>query len=333
MSSSFNMIRPNQPHMLVDRFGPEQDSIRSQLTKAITAIQKYAEKKETERNENNGTVELISDPETMTISFSLDKIPVKKDYRFHDIVVPHNVVDIENKTICLLVRDPKEKAVEAVSLNKLPIEKVIPVKSLKRKYVSNMARRELANRFDVFMCESQIYEMMGSVLGKYFFQTKKSKIPMPLKNLSKECFDKTLRTARFRIRGGAVVGVRIGNRGMSVQELVGNAFAAVQYMATQFCTDAKTFNNIYNIAVGATNVIDLPVWSVPVESSTTSEEEKQAVVAVETPKKSTATKVTPSPENIADVPVKKLKQVQKQRVEKAKEELKAPDNKKKPRRV
>ena len=330
------MIRPNQPNMLVDRFAQDKDAIRAQLTKAITAIQKYAERKEEESNAASGTLELLAEPETVTISFSLNTIPVKKDYRFHEILVPHNIIDTANQSVCLLVRDPKEKAVEQVKANGLPVEKVIAVKSLKKKYVSHASRKELANRFNVFMCEAQIFDMLGKLLGKYFFETKKSKLPIPLKNLSKDTLDKALRTARFRVRGGVVVGVRVGNRNMTAEQLTDNAMAVVEFMASKYCVEKKTFNNIYNIAVGATNVIDLPVWSVPVaEVVSGSVEEAPASVAVSTPKaeeKKAAPAKKPVSDNIAEVPLKQLKQLQHQRVEKAKQQLQSSERPKRQRK-
>ena len=323
--------------MLVDRFASESDAIRTQVTQAVAAIQQYAAKKQSELNSSTGTMDLLSDPESVTLSFSLNKIPVKKDYRFHEIVLPHKIMDADKQAFCLLARDPKETAVAAVKANGLPIEKVIAVKSLKRKYTSNESRRELANRFDVFFCESQIFELMGKLLGKYFFETKKSKIPMALKSLSKDCFEKALRTTRFRVRGGAVVGVRIGNRSLDVQELVDNAMVAIEQMATKYCIEKKTMNNIYSISVGATNVIDLPIWSVPIAEVV---EPVVATVTTVTPtKKAEKAKAVeaapPKPvKDIASVPVKELKQLQQARVESAKKQLANPKqaaNSKKPR--
>ena len=313
---------------LVEKFGEDKGQIESQLSKAIAAIQKYAVKKAEESAAVSGTVPLIAEPEAINIQFSLVKIPIKKDFRFNEISpMPFPVIDAETKSICLLVRDPKEKAVAQVQAEQLPFEKVIAVKSLKRKYTSIESRKELANRYDLFFCETPIFEMMGKLLGKGFFENKKSKIPAPMKFLTKQCFEKTLRTARFRVRGGNVISVRIGHRGMPCEELVANAMAVVEYMATRYCTHAKTANNIYNMAVGATNVIDLPIWSVPVDGTDPVEEKVEPVVAVETPKKINASskkvveKVEEAPKDLAAVPVKKLKAVQKQRVEEAKQQV------------
>ena len=313
--------------MLVERFESEQDQIKEQVSKAVRAIQKYAEKKAEEAAASSGAQQLLPDPETVTIQFSLNRIPVKKDFRFNEIAVPHPVIDVSSKSLCLLVRDPKEKAVAQVAAQNLPFEKVIAVKSLKRKYASIEARKELANRFDLFFCEAQIFEMMGHLLGSYFFVNKKAKIPSPMKYLSAACFEKTVRCARFRVRGGNVVTVRIGHRNMDCDHLVENAMAVVKHMAGQYCTNARTLNDIYSMTIGATNVIDLPVWSVPVGEETVEVEEEKAV-SVETPKVSKKKQIEPkkeeaveAPKDLAAVPVKKLKQVQQQRLDEAKQQL------------
>lgn len=329
---------------LVAKFESEKDQIQSQMTKAIKAIQKYAGQKAQESAAASGTQDLIPEPETVNVQFSINKIPVKKEFRFNEIPVPFPVIDAESKSLCLFVRDPKEKAVAKVEAEKLPFEKVIAVKSLKRKYTAHEARCELANRFDLFFCDARIYEMMGKLLGKCFFEKKKAKIPSPMNSITKECFEKTIRTARFRVRGGNVVAVRIGHRGMDLDNLVANAMAVVEYMATKYCVHPKTLNNVYNIAVGATNVIDLPVWSVPAiepkpvvpvaEESNSPQETQESdkiasvkVVVVE------SEKPTEAPKDLAAVPVKKLKAVQKQRAEEATQQLVAPVSEKKKRKT
>jgi ribosomal protein L1 len=307
-------------NLLTQKFESDREAIRSQIHKAVTAIAKYAEKKEAERNEATQSMDLLPEPEAFTIAFSLTKVPVKKEYRFHTIELPNPIMDKESQTFCLLVRDPKENAVAQVKANELPIEKVIAVKSLKRKYASHESRKELANRFDLFFCEGQIYEMMGKLLGSYFFENKKAKIPFALKDLSKSTFEKAMRTTRFRIRGGTNVGIRIGNRSMSTEALVDNAMAVVDHIATKFCL--KFENNVHNISVSATNVIELPVWSVPIGEVDKVTAAEPAVV-VDTPKKRKVAEKTAdeTPLDLATAPVKMLKKVQAAKVEKVEEQL------------
>jgi ribosomal protein L1 len=306
--------------MLVDQFPGAKETIRAQLTKAIMAMQKYAEKKHSQTSQETGVMDLLPEPESVTLSMSLNRIPVKKDYRFNVIFCPHQVFDITNKSLCLLASDPKEKAVTAVAKEELPFEKIVALKSLKKKYSTIEGRQELASRYEMFFCEEKIFEIMGKLLGKQFFQDRKSKIPICLRKLNKANFERALRTARFRVRGGSVAGIRIGNRGMEVEHLVDNAMAVVQFMATDYLVRNK--NNVFNISIGATNLIDLPVWSVPVRKIVKVETEEPAVVAPETPVKEVE-EAEPAVEvaDIATVPIKKLKQVQKQRVEVVKAQL------------
>ncbi len=320
-------------NLLTHKFDSEKESIRAQIHKAVSAIKKYADKKETERNESTQSLDLLPEPEAFNIGFGVTKIPVKSDFKFHTIELPHDILDKEKQSFCLLVRDPKEKAVEKIKAENLPIEKVIAVKSLKRKYASNESRKELANRFDRFFCEIQIYEMMGKLLGSYFFENKKIKIPFALKKINKKFFEKAMRTTRFRVRGGSNVGIRIGDRSMSVEALVDNAMTVVEYMVKIFCPKINT--NIHHISLGATNVIELPVWSVPVaieESEAVQEASEapatEAPVTVETPKKKRKATENTAEEplvslDLASAPVKMLKKVQAAKVEKVKEQLSA----------
>jgi ribosomal protein L1 len=320
-------------NLLTNKFEADREAIRAQIVKAVAAIAKYADKKEAERNEATQSMDLLPEPEAFTIAFSLTKIPVKKEYRFHTIELPHAIMNKESQTFCLLVRDPKENAVTQVKANELPIEKVIAVKSLKRKYASRESRKELANRFDLFFCESQIYEMMGKLLGSYFFENKKAKIPMALKDLSRSTFDKAMRTTRFRIRGGTNIGIRIGNRSMSTESLVDNAVAVVDYIATKFCP--KFANNVHNISVSATNVIELPIWSVPIGEMVEETTAAEPAVVVDTPKKRKVAEKSAEevPLDIATAPVKMLKKVQAAKVEKVQEQLQPASKKSAPKRT
>jgi len=318
-------------NLLTSRFESDKDTIRSHIKKAVSAIKKYAEKKEEERNSKNGTLDLLVDPEPFIIQFAITRIPVKKDFRFNVIEMPHAIIDKEKKSMCLLSRDPKEEAVAKIQENKLPIEKVIAVKSLKRKYTTPETRKELANRFDFFFCEKPIYEMMGKLLGSTFFEQRKAKIPFSLSELSSETFEKALRSSRFRVRGGSNVSMRIGDRFMETDKMVDNAMAVIEYMSTNYLP--KNDNNVHNISIAATNVIELPIWSVPVdptvkpvvETATTSEEQ---VTAAETPsnnkkrKSSEQVVVAEETKDISSVPVKMLKKVQSEKVESVKQQLK-----------
>jgi ribosomal protein L1 len=329
-----------QVNMLVNRFAEDKAQIEAQLVKAVGAIQKYAEKKQAKVSEETGTLNLLPEYETITLSFAINRIPTKKDFRFHEISCPNPVIDLNNKSVCLFSRDPKENATAAVAKHQLPVEKIVCVKSLKRKYVTHEARRELANRFDFFFCEHAIYEQMGKLLGRDFLQLKKAKIPIALKSLTKECFEKAVHTARFRVRGGCTVGVRIGHRGMEAEKLVQNAMAVAEFMATKYCLNERTKNNISNIAIGGTNLVDLPIWSVPVAPKKQTEEveappetpvEKEVVPTTPENKESKNEKVEEIKE-IASVPIKKLKQIQKQRIEEARAELAAAPARKKSRK-
>jgi ribosomal protein L1 len=326
---------PSEVNMLVNRFETDKASIETQLRKAVSAIQKYATKKAEQVAAETGALDLLPEPESVILGLTINHIPAKKEFRFNMVPVPHPVLDLENKSVCLLARDPKENATEAVAKEALPIEKIITVKSLKRKYQGVDSRRELMKRFDFFFCEHQIYEVMPKLLGKNFFEHNKAKIPIALKSLKKGCFEAAIRTARFRVRGGSLVGVKIGHRGMTVDALVENAMAVIEFFATKYCTNPKTTNNVYGIHIGASNLIDLPVWSVPVRAEEPSEEK---AVPVETPQKKAKKVVEEAPQpslasaDIATLPVKKLKQVQKHRLEEAKTQLSASSGPKKTKR-
>ena len=145
-----------------------------------------------------------------------------------------------------------------VAASGVRVSKVISVKSLKKKYNNPEARRSLCNRFDVFMAEKEILDMMPSLLGRYFYDVKKIKIPFPIKAINQEAFDKVKDCTRFRLSTGPILGVRIGRlETMTTSEIVANAAAVIPAIESYL---EKKENGIVGIDTQVTNSIILPVF-------------------------------------------------------------------------
>ena len=203
--------------------------------------------------------ELISSDtsDVVSLSFRLQTVPKSSCLLFEHVAIPHNIFP-EDASICLLVRDPKDKAVKKVAASGVKVAKVICIRSLKKKYGNPEAKRDLCNKFDIFLAEKEILDLMPSLLGRYFYDVKKYKIPYPIKQISKESFAQVLSCTRFRQSTGPVLGVRIGRlESMTTAQILENAAAVIpaveQYLA-------KKSNGIQNIETQVTNTIILPVF-------------------------------------------------------------------------
>ena len=224
------------------------------LSEAIDALRQQMSNKKSQ-----DIPELISSDtsDVVSLSFRLQAVPKSSCLLFEHVSIPHSIFP-EDASICLLVRDPKEKAVKKVAASGVKVAKVICVRSLKRKYANPEAKRDLCNKFDIFLAEKEILDLLPSLLGRYFYDVKKYKIPYPIKQISADAVKQVLNSTRFRQSTGPILGVRIGRlESMTTAQIVENA-AAVMPAVEQYL--AKKTNGIQSIDTQVTNSIILPIY-------------------------------------------------------------------------
>ena len=256
---------------------------KAKLPEALPALSQYLANRRSEE-----LPELVSadNADVVTLNIRLASIPVKKQLRYETVKLPNPLIDAYEASVCLIVRDPKEKAEAKVEAAGVKVAKVLAIKSLKKKYKSPEAKRELCNRFDVFLAEEEITEMLPTLLGRYFFEVKKHKIPIAIDAISKPSFDRALNSTRFRLSTGATLGVRIGKLDSMTHTQIIQNVETVLPVVEQYL--AKKGNGVIGVDVQVTNSISLPVYIKKVEDQV---ETKKAETKKAETKKSQTKKV------------------------------------------
>merc|ERR1712232_76590 len=226
---------------------------KGHLAKSIKAIVQLVQKKSANANPLLGV-----DAESMTLYFTLSKVPDRKKMKPFMIPLPHSLYN-EKSEICFLSKDPQKQYKEML-LEKHPvpgITKVIGLDKLKRNYKSLEQKRALADSFDLFLCDISVAEMMPKILGDVFY-SKKKKPPIPVRlreTNPEENLKKAIAGTPLRIPAGPCLTVKFGRADMEEEGLSKNAATVIAYVVRHLKD-----NPIVSISVKSTDSPALPVW-------------------------------------------------------------------------
>mmetsp|Transcript_69842 Transcript_69842/g.180101 ORF Transcript_69842/g.180101 Transcript_69842/m.180101 type:complete len:367 (+) Transcript_69842:79-1179(+) len=228
------------------------------LAKAIRALTQVIAKRSA-----NANPLFESASETMTVLFTLSKIPDRRRMKPVMIPLPHPLFD-DKSEICFISKDP-QKTYKELLLQKHPVpglKKVIGVTKLRKNYNTLEAKRALADAFDLFLCDSSVLEMMPKILGTIFYQ-KKLKAPLPVRLRGggdpTEKIQQAINGTPLRVPQGPSIGVKVGRCSMSEEQLVANASAVIAGVAKH----VGKWNPVQSISIQATDAPALPVWRRP----------------------------------------------------------------------
>lgn len=166
----------------------------SLVERAVQALMQHLQRSKKEQRKES----LFNDEERILLQFSLVKIPTPSGRTAGKptlIRIPHSLWrargtadgdsndKVEDADICIIVKDKATKANIKQMIPLFPthlgnVKKVIPLESLRKKYTQFQQRRELLHQYTIFLADDRILPMVGSLLGKSFFQSKKQPIPV-----------------------------------------------------------------------------------------------------------------------------------------------------------
>ncbi|CAJ1392358.1 unnamed protein product [Effrenium voratum] len=203
--------------------------------------------------------------EAMVIQFNLARIPERVGYP-SNIPLPHPLYT-EKSEVCFFSKSPQKRYKEML-MQKHPtpgLTKVIGVDKLKRRYVRSMERRQLADSYDLFLCDKRVIQGMHSYLGNAFFKQKTSKQPVPVS--LKEATDdpavfirKAMAGTCLRLNRGNCVSVRFGFCQMQEEQLEANAKAVIAHGIKILGRHGLA---VSGISMQATDSMVLLVWQRP----------------------------------------------------------------------
>lgn len=173
-------------------------------------------------------------------------------------------------SICLIVKDPAkvEALMDASMKTMYPNLHLLPLRQLKLDFPLYKQKRKLAHRYDMFLCESRVYQDMPKLLGKFFYQSKKMPIKVRLDNLSVTLIQKCLRTITYRIPSGHCLTLPMGSLSdltreqlfQNIQWSLEKILRKVMKKSTPTTSHSPPWINIKSLGLGFHRVPMLPFY-------------------------------------------------------------------------
>jgi len=151
--------------------------IQKQIEKAVSALYKHEILQKKKQK-----AQLIEDDSLIWLQVTFFKVPAKAPLQPPLIPLPHPVWT--ESDVCLFVRDPqKEWRKLLLDQNVAGLAKVNSLKKLRANYKTYEQKRQLANTYDLFLCDEAGMGYMPKLLGKEFFRRKKHPLAVKLGKL------------------------------------------------------------------------------------------------------------------------------------------------------
>jgi ribosome biogenesis protein UTP30 len=174
----------------------------SLVARAVAALLEHHKKTSDEKNS------LLGNDRPVQVQFTLLRTPEKSSPKPIRVLVPHPLFKLADKDdggddsteepeICLIVKEESkpwcQEMIERFPEHMGCIKKVLGLQSLRKKHAQYAQRRELLNKYNVFMADDRILPMLTKALGKDFIKAKKQ--PVPINLTRKEALPFTIQKA------------------------------------------------------------------------------------------------------------------------------------------
>lgn len=157
------------------------------VAKAVLALIKYHNDKVARTEEEGHSLSLLGNDKPVQVQVGLELAPGQSSRKVVRIDIPNSIHSDEGSTepdVCLVVKDDSkpwvQEMVEEYSDHMGCVKKVLTLESIRKKHSQFHQRRELMQKYDVFMADDRILPMLTSALGKDFVKAKKQPLPLTL---------------------------------------------------------------------------------------------------------------------------------------------------------
>lgn len=158
----------------------------SLVARAVNALLDHHQKSTEDK------LSLLGNDRPVQVQFTLVRAPEKSNPKPIRVLIPHPLFKVNGRSddaleepeICLIVKEESkpwcQEMIEQFSEHMGSIKKVLGLQSLRKKHAQYEQRRELCNKYNIFMADDRILPMLTKSLGKEFFKAKKQPIPIDL---------------------------------------------------------------------------------------------------------------------------------------------------------
>jgi ribosome biogenesis protein UTP30 len=178
------------------------------VEKAVSALLKHHEQETAKSSAEKGTLPLLGVDRPLQVQIGLDRVPSVHAHKPTRILIPHPLykvalvesdeaatethtasdAGVEEPSVCLIVKEESKPWVKEMVTRFQKymgcVQKVMGLDSLRKKHSRYEQRRELLQKYDVFLADDRILPMLGKALGRDFYKHKK--LPIPIKLTRKE---------------------------------------------------------------------------------------------------------------------------------------------------
>ena len=265
--------------------------VASDVTKAVKALLAYRSK------QSQG---LDLDADFLTVQIGLKQAPITPSPKPRLVALPHPLKDASELSCCLIVKAADKPWLKAlavdgeapgpkVKLTKLDgtraanrarreettrapgsgvetdagklVDKVLAFDKLRSSYKQYKDKRELRDRFDVFLADDRVAPMLGKLLGSTFFGRKKQ--PIVVKVTRPESLAAQIRkataSAHVVLKEGTCVAANLAHTDMSADECVANVVAGVNAVVGDLVP--KKWNNVLSVSLKLPESAALPLYN------------------------------------------------------------------------
>jgi len=177
------------------RHKPESRVDRGLITKAVAALIKHNNDQSSKKEQDGSKLSLLGNDRPIQVQFGLEIPHQNASLKPIRILIPNPIVQVhheedkagddeglEEPSVCLIVKDSAKASVkefiEKFSEHMGCVKKVLTLDSLRKKHSRFQQRRELLQKYDIFMADDRILPMLTAALGKDFVKAKK--LPLPI---------------------------------------------------------------------------------------------------------------------------------------------------------
>lgn len=185
---------------------------------------------------------------------------------------PHSIVD--ESTEVILITPDIEKGLNVDHENTLHkykdlllehgavgfVNEIISLRQLKVEYKEYEAKRNLANRVDIVLCDASVIRLVPMFLGKHFYSKNKHPIQVDLKvkDVSTE-IQQALSQGQLHLSSlGNSSNIKVGRLGMTDEEVSANILSVVSKLCQHF---PGGWENIQRLSIKTTTSKAIPVYA------------------------------------------------------------------------
>ena len=269
----------------------ESPLVTSEVTKAVKALGAY-------RRARGSALDLEAD--FLTVQIGLKKAPVAPSAKPKLVALPHPLKDLSELSCCLIVKAcdkpwlkalavDGEKPGPVVKMTKVDgtraasrarrdeacreagsgedadagqlVTKVLAFDKLRTSYKQFKDKRDLRDRFDVFLADERVVPMLGKLLGSTFFGRKKQPIAVKVTRPESLAFrvKEAAAAAHLVLKEGTCVALNLAHTDMTDAQQVENIVAGVNAVVQHHVP--KKWNNVLSVSLKLPESAALPLFN------------------------------------------------------------------------